>query len=90
MANLELDNGRGLAFKLSAEDRKSDSYPNFSGQIKTPTGEVYDVAFWVKETKNKKQMLSIRVNEPYHKQNDDTPTKHPASNSGDGSDDLPF
>jgi hypothetical protein len=60
VADYQLLPGQGLMFNTH---KRSDSYPDFKGQILTPSGEVLNVAGWFKTTKGvDTDYLSIKVN----------------------------
>jgi hypothetical protein len=61
MMAFELNNGQGTIFKNKYKN--SDKHPDYRGTIKTPSGEVLEIALWVKDGKNGK-FFSASIQEP--------------------------
>jgi hypothetical protein len=51
--------GQGLLFNTH---KRSTSFPDFKGEIQTPDGHTYQVAGWLKSTKNvDENYLSLKI-----------------------------
>jgi hypothetical protein len=53
------DRGRGALFKIPDEERKSDKYPIYRGDLALPDGSRWKLSGWVREDRNGKKFLSI-------------------------------
>lgn len=60
----EIKPGQGTIFKNSRKEK--DTHPEYTGRIKTPDGEEWDLSLWVKKG-NKGSFFSVSVKEPYVK-----------------------
>jgi uncharacterized protein (DUF736 family) len=82
----ELKNGSGTIFK---NDKKgNEKAPEYRGEIKTPSGETFEISLWVKDGQ-KGKFFSVSVKEPYKKSSvipEPPDTILPLSEN----DDLPF
>lgn len=61
----ELKPGQGTIFKNSKKEKETQ--PDYKGEIKTPSGELLEIALWVKEGK-KGKFFSASVKPPYVKE----------------------
>jgi len=76
----EINNGQGAIFK---NNKSSGNHPDYKGQLKTPDGQLLDIALWVKEGQ-KCKYFSVKVQEPYQGQ------QQSQGQPADDGDDLPF
>lgn len=57
--------GQGLLFNTN---KRPGSYPDFKGEIMTPSGEVFEIAGWFKTTKNiDTNYISVKLTIPTEK-----------------------
>jgi hypothetical protein len=78
----ELNNGQGTIFKN--QYKNSDKHPEYKGTVKTPDGQVLEIALWVKEGR-KGKFFSAKLQEPRERSESGPP---PAADDFD--DDVPF
>jgi uncharacterized protein (DUF736 family) len=55
----EKPTGRGALFRIPEDQRKSYKYPNYRGDLISPSGEKMKVAGWIKHDKTGKPYLSL-------------------------------
>ena len=54
--------GWGSIFKNT--DKRSDKAPDYRGTIKTPDGDLYEIAGWIKEGRNGGRFINVKVQQP--------------------------
>ena len=71
----------GAIFK---NEKKADNHPDYKGKINVK-GEDFEISGWIKTSKDGKSFLSLKIQEPYNKNN--AVVNNPIS---DNNTDLPF
>jgi uncharacterized protein (DUF736 family) len=74
--------GTGVLFKN--DHKKNDKHPDYKGDFTAFDGTKYDLAAWIKEGKNGRKFMSLKISEPW------APSQEPASEPADESQDEPF
>ncbi len=70
---------------LFTNEKKADNHPDYKGKINV-NGKDLEIAAWIKTSKAGTKFMSLKVNEPYVKPEDNVP---PLSSVVE-TDDLPF
>lgn len=68
----ELKNGSGALFKNA--EKKTEKHPDYTGQIKDDRGNLFQLAGWLRESKNGVKFISLAMQVPKgssQKRNDD-------------------
>lgn len=78
---MELKQNTGAIFKN--ERKQEDKHPEYKGKIDID-GKTYDIALWVKKSKNDKSYFSVKISEPY------VGPQYAQTDGPDTNDDLPF
>jgi hypothetical protein len=81
----ELNPGSGNIFKN--QYKKEDRHPDYKGQVRTPDGQVLDVALWIKDGK-KGKFFSVSLQEP--RQQEGRAPRAVDNRADDFDDDVPF
>jgi len=84
----ELDPGNGSALRV--EEKRSDKSPDFTGVIKTPSGEELKIAMWYGKTKRGQGRFGIKIEEFERKREDTRDNNYGRNEAPDFDDDIPF
>ena len=84
MSNFTHKPGNGAIFKN--EKRTADTHPEYQGSATLESGEVVDLAVWVKTTKAGKKFFSLSIKPAKVEAQTPAPAEVPAP----ADDDLPF
>jgi len=80
----EIKPGNGSIFRN--QYKKEDKHPDYKGQVRTPDGQLLDVACWLKEGKNGK-FFSVSLKAP---RDDDGAPSGRTPPAGSIDEDIPF
>jgi len=64
MSNYDNTNSGAL---FTNKNRKEEKHPNYTGKVNVE-GKEYQVSGWIRETKTGEQYLSIKLSEPFKKE----------------------
>ena len=87
MSDFKQKPGFGSLFRNKKEN---DKQPDYRGDICTPNGEQLQVAGWIKQDKNGKGYMSLKVQEPRASENRDERKPAPTPRPQEDFEDAPF
>jgi len=74
--------------------KEKDTQPDYRGQLRTPTGQLWDVSLWAVTSQNGTVYLNGKVQEPFQKSSPATAAQADdflrTTSTGEPIDDMPF